>query len=274
MDITTLSALGPSNVTPPPHPAPPQAPSADISGTQGKPSDSLDISSQGQWASRTSGKTSFRADMAHLGRLLEAGDVGGAQAAFAAMQGKLKTQTKGNVADIDPMDADFQALGKALAQGDQTAASKAFKTMQKDLQNLTNSRGAATPALSDPFQTDLSDLGKLIGSGDVTGAKAAYAALEAKDKGLGPDAPGKLPGVSEAFSALGQALDRGSAPAASRAYQTLEQDLHAAPGHMGAARPGTPDASLNALLLAAYLKPAQTGSGAPAAAIPAPALAL
>ena len=86
-------------------------------------------------------------DVQNLASALQAGDVTGAQTAFAALQklrpgGQTRSGQQGNSA-TSPISRDFSALGNALQSGDIAGAQSAFATLQKDVQSLQHGQGGS-----------------------------------------------------------------------------------------------------------------------------------
>ena len=63
---------------------------SDTSSTTDLASDTLSISSQAQAMSQVQGSDPFQTDFANLGKLIQSGDLAGAQKAYAAMQQKMQ----------------------------------------------------------------------------------------------------------------------------------------------------------------------------------------
>ena len=99
-------------------------------------------SNPGSYAtSATNNRSAFRTDFSALAATLDAGDLSGAQSAFAGLQARQPGRfgSSGtpndlqNTSGASPIGADIAALSKALHSGDLTGARAAFKKVQQDM---------------------------------------------------------------------------------------------------------------------------------------------
>jgi hypothetical protein len=81
----------------------------------------------------------MRSDWKTLTQALQAGDLTGAQKAFATLQADRQNGLQSNPASS--ISTDLTALGQALTSGDLTGAQKAFTTLRSDIQVLRQKRG-------------------------------------------------------------------------------------------------------------------------------------
>jgi hypothetical protein len=156
--------------------------------------------------------------------------------------------------------ATLLALLNRSSSSDSDSAS-ALDALSSDSVSIS---AAGLQAATNPMQADLDKLSKLISSGDTTAAKELLAQIEKKFKEHGPDAAGGSSSSSSGtagassgpeadFAALENALESGDTTTAQTALTKLKQGLQA----MG--QPPAPPSgsqSLEATLLAAYLKAA------------------
>jgi len=243
MDISTLSTLGSSGVsalTLLQSLSSSSTTSDALSSILDSGSDTVSISSQGQWTARAQEGNPFKADLANLGTLIQSGDLEGAKKAFAAMKAKMKSHQDQD-SGKDTLATDFEALGKALAGGDASAAKSAWTTLQTDLDALKTSRQSAASTTastaassasssSNPFKADMDQLGALLDAGDLTGAQTLFKTMASKlQDGPPPPPSGGAAGssTSSAFSALESALNSNDTTAAKDAWTALQASLSA-----------------------------------------------
>lgn len=216
-------------------------------------SDTLDISSLGQWALRTENGNPFQADFENLGELIDAGDLEGARSAYAAMQEKLQANQG---AGSDTLSEGFAAIGSALASGDASAAKSAWSDLSSSLESFAAQKpGAGGPPPPPPsgLKEDMEQLGSLLDSGDLEGAKKLLATMQermstgAKEQS-GSSTSGDTLGSS--FTALGSALESGDLDTARSTWETLQESLEK---RSSDATSASSSSSLDALLLASYL---------------------
>ncbi len=138
-------------------------------------------------------------------------------------------------------------------------SSSALSSLGSDSVSIS---AAGQQAAANPMLADLNKLSKLISSGDTTAAKELLAQIEKKFKEHGPAAASDASSSSSStatassgpeadFAALEKALDSGDSTAAQAALTKLKQGLQA-----GGPPPPSGSQSLEATLLAAYLKSA------------------
>jgi hypothetical protein len=144
----------------------------------------------------TSGQNKFkeiRQDFKELGSALQAGDLSGAQKAFAALQQLLPSSSSGNLTQNgqqnssgNPFATDLSGVGEALQSGDLKKAQDAFAKLQLDMQAVqgphhhrhhhkvsASDQGSGQNTVATDFQT----LGQALQSGDLSGAQKAFAQL-------------------------------------------------------------------------------------------------
>ena len=198
-------------------------------------SDSLSLSSRGQWLSRAQGDNPFKADLDNLGELISSGDLASAQTAYAAMKEKMIAAPDGD----DTLSTEFAAIGTALDAGDATAAQAAWATLQTSLEAFGASRVAGG---SNPLKNDLDQLSTLLQSDDLSGAQALYTTIQEHLQASGQpgsQSSGMEDSFSSLLSAVGTALDAGDASTAQEALAKLEDKL----SNMGAPPPPPDEAS-------------------------------
>jgi hypothetical protein len=88
-------------------------------------------------------------DFKQLAKSLQSGDLGGAQAAYLAIQKLLPNQPQNSqetapASNSNPIAADFKALGQALQSGDLGSAQSAFSQLQNDLKAGAGSSSVAS----------------------------------------------------------------------------------------------------------------------------------
>ena len=145
-----------------------------------------------------------------IGTDLQAGDLAGAQSAFATLENEIKgnTAASGLTQAADTVDIS----GTSSASGNQ--ATEATGSIYQQLQAFRQERKA-----------DISQLASDLQSCDVAGARSDYTALQQ----LGQTGPFKDGGPfgkanrEQDFTAIGQALQSGDLAGAQQAFQTLEQ---------------------------------------------------
>lgn len=88
-----------------------------------------------------------RRDFGQLAQALQAGDLAGAQKAYADLQSLQQNNQSGTNSaasansSADPIQNDFQALGQALASGDLTQAQTDFAQLQNDVKSALQKEG-------------------------------------------------------------------------------------------------------------------------------------
>jgi len=187
--------------------------------------DSLFISPEAQWMSRTQSGNPFKADLDNLGSLIQSGDLDSAKTAYAAMLEKMQAHQGGQ----DAVSTEFAAIGKALGAGDATAAQSAWSGMQATIANMGSGQGPANP-----MQRDMDKLSSLIASGDLTSASALFENIQEKVKShgsnaTGTDTSGSSSTLEAELSALETALKSGDTTSAKTAFNALQSDLQKAP---------------------------------------------
>ena len=131
----------------------------------------------------------------------------------------------------------FQQLGKDLQSGNLSQAQQDFATLTQELPSSQQQTGAATStsSVAQAFKT----LGQDLQSGNLSAAQQDFAAIQQNAqqasgsahghhnhhrRAINSSQQGASP-ISQAFGALGQALQSGNLPSAQQAYATLQQDL-------------------------------------------------
>lgn len=131
----------------------------------------------------------------------------------------------------------FQQLGKDLQSGNLSQAQQDFATLTQELPSSQQQTGAATStsSVAQAFKT----LGQDLQSGNLSAAQQDFAAIQQNAqqasgsahghhnhhrRAINSSQQGGSP-ISQAFGALGQALQSGNLPSAQQAYATLQQDL-------------------------------------------------
>ena len=186
-------------------------------------SDSLSISTQGQWMSRTQDTNPFKTDFDNLGSLISSGDLEEAQAAYAAMQAKMNGAQGGE----DPMAGAFAAIGTALDSGDLASAQKAWDSMQSSLASFGASQSGGS---TNPLKNDMSQLATLLEAGDLTSAQALYETIQehVQASGQTDSQSGETNDFGSLFSAVSTALESGDTSAAQEAVAKLDEALKSA----------------------------------------------
>jgi hypothetical protein len=127
-----------------------------------------------------------------VGQDLQTGNLAGAQADFASLTQNSATAPG---TSASPLGQAFNALGQALQSGNLTAAQQDFSTIQQDLQQVGQSLGHHHHHHHMSAQNSSSSSNQQSNS------------------------------ITQAFGALGQALQAGNTAAAQQAYATIQQDM-------------------------------------------------
>ena len=152
----------------------------------------------------------------------------------------------------------FQQLGKDLQSGNLSQAQQDFATLTQELPSSQQQTGAATStsSVAQAFKT----LGQDLQSGNLSAAQQDFAAIQQNAqqasgsahghhnhhrRAINSSPQGGSP-ISQAFGALGQALQSGNLPSAQQAYATLQQDLQQYLPSSSSGSTSTPAASLPA----------------------------
>jgi hypothetical protein len=127
----------------------------------------------------------------------------------------------------------FQQLGQDLQSGNLSQAQLDFAALTKDLPTAQppSAGTSTTNAITQAFQT----LGQDLQAGNLSAAQQDFAAIQQNaqqgsnhhlnhHRVAASGQPGGGP-ITQAFGALGQALQSGSLSSAQQAYATLQQDL-------------------------------------------------
>jgi len=132
----------------------------------------------------------------------------------------------------------FQQLGQDLQSGNLARAQSDFATLTQELPQTQQRSGAAagtsTSAIAQAFQT----LGQDLQAGNLSAAQQDFATIQQDaqqasgqtyhhghhHRAANSGQQGSNP-ISQAFGALGQALQSGNLSSAQQAYATLQQDL-------------------------------------------------
>ena len=88
------------------------------------------------WATQINSSRQRRADLQALAQALKAGDLQGAQQAFATLGQDMKSSQLAGQVQATASTSSFAALGQALQGGDLAGAQKAFAALQQNLANV------------------------------------------------------------------------------------------------------------------------------------------
>ena len=124
-------------------------------------SDSLEISSAGQ--SMSADANPLKADMEQLGKLIESGDLEGAQQLYETIKERMQAHQAGGQEGEDPMASCLDDIGEALESGDSDKALSAWNTLQSKLESFGSGRpddatSSTTSSASTMSTTDLNAL--------------------------------------------------------------------------------------------------------------------
>ncbi|GAB7126223.1 hypothetical protein JCM19000A_07300 [Silvimonas sp. JCM 19000] len=182
---------------------------------------------------------------------LNAGDLSGAQTAYAALQAQQSSASSGSSSSgsgsnsaQQQFQTDFAALGTALSSGDISSAQSAFATLQSDrpkgpppggqgggaIQQVASDLDAVQSALSSndlssaktTFSTLLQDLQTAMGS------SSASASASGSISSSSATASGSTDAIADDFTALQNALSSNDLGTAQTAFSTLMSDVASA----------------------------------------------
>lgn len=115
-------------------------------------SDSLEISSAGQAMSADANP--LKADMEQLGKLIESGDIEGAQKLYETIKERMQAHQDEGQEGEDPMASYLDDIGEALESGDADTALSAWNTLQSKLESFGSGHSEeATSSTTDSTST-------------------------------------------------------------------------------------------------------------------------
>jgi protein subunit release factor A len=145
---------------------------------------------------------------------------------------------QGAQSKLQQIQSQFQQLGQDLQAGNLTQAQSDFATLTQELPASQQQTGAATStnSVAQAFKT----LGQDLQSGNISAAQQDFAAIQQNAqqasgaghghhnhhrRAINDSSQQGNNTLSQAFGALGQALQSGNLSSAQQAYATLQQDL-------------------------------------------------
>lgn len=149
---------------------------------------------------------------------------------FASVQQTNNTSNTNNQNTFQTIQSDFQQLGQDLQAGNLTQAQQDYVTLT---QALPSAQQNGTGTLAQAFTA----LGNALQSGNLTQAQQAFSTLQQDVQQAptgahhshhhhgGGNGGSQGNSISQAFNALGQALQSGNLSSAQQAFATLQQDF-------------------------------------------------
>jgi outer membrane protein assembly factor BamD (BamD/ComL family) len=145
--------------------------------------------------------------------------------------------TQGVQNKFQQIQSQFQQLGQDLQAGNLTQAQQDFAALQQNLPNAQQQSGTTTSGIAQAFEA----LGQDLQSGNLAAAQQDFAAIQQdaqqqqssgqvhhhhhRHASESSSSQQDANNISQAFGALGQALQSGNLSSAQQAYATLQQDF-------------------------------------------------